>query len=76
MKIKDWCIVCKTLGKQLALEIFFGVWSASLFFLSDILLWIAPVFALIVKGSAGFLAAYYFTYCILLTKKIIDKNFK
>jgi hypothetical protein len=76
MKIKDWCIVCKTLGKQLALEAFFGVWSASLFFLSDILLGISPAFALIVKGSAGFLAAYYFSYCVLLTKKIIDKNFK
>lgn len=76
MKVKDWCIICRTLGAQLSLEISLGVWASVMYFLADAFYYLSPLFTSIVKGITAFLAIYYFAYCIMLTKKIIDKNFK
>jgi hypothetical protein len=76
MKIHDWHIVCRSLGKQLNLEIFLGVIATTVYFLADILKNYSPVLFAIIKGVVIFLAAYYFVYSIILTKKIIEKHFR
>jgi hypothetical protein len=76
MKVRDWCVICKTVGEQLSLEVCLGVWAAVMYFLADTFFLLSPAFMSIVKGVTAFLAAYYFVYCAMLTKKVIDKHFK
>ena len=76
MKVRDWHIICRTLGGQLSLEVGLGVWAAAIYFLADAFFNLTPFWMAIIKGIAGFLAVYYFVYSIILTKKIVDKYFK
>lgn len=79
MKIKDFCIFCKTLGKQLNFIFSLGVLSSVLFFLTNYLENVGALDSLtaaIFKGSTIFLTAFYFGYCLVLIKKIIDKFYR
>jgi len=79
MQIKDLHIFFKTEGKQLTFVLLFGVWSTILYFFADTfekLGCVDSIFSGIIKGVAIFLAVYYLAYCIILTKRIVDRHFK
>jgi uncharacterized membrane-anchored protein len=80
--MKDWNIILDTPGKQLNLMVLLGAISIILYAIADffqkkLAVGLCDILALgIIKALAVFLAAYYFIYCIILTKKIIDKYYK
>lgn len=76
--MKDWNLVFKTPGKQLNIMLLLGVISVILYVVADYLQKIAgPALDLmLIKGIAIFLAVYYFAYCLILTKKVVDKHYK
>jgi uncharacterized membrane-anchored protein len=81
MCIKDWNIILDTVGKQLNLMALLTTISIILYVIADFFsknaVGLCDALTLaIVKGVAVFLAAYYFIYCIILTKKIVDKYYK
>lgn len=78
VRVKDWQILFKTEGEQLSFVLVCGIWSLILYFLVSILPEIGcyAILIAITKGITLFLAAFYFVYCMLLTKKIIDKYYK
>jgi hypothetical protein len=80
--MKDWNIILDTPGKQLNLMVLLGAISVILYAVADSFqktaaIGLGDILALaIIKALAAFLAVYYFIYCIILTKKIIDKYYK
>lgn len=82
MCIKDWNIILKTPGQQLNLMVLLGAISVILYAVADVFqktvaVGLCDILTLaIIKALAVFLAVYYFIYCIILTKKIIDKYYK
>jgi len=77
--MKDWNFVLKTPGKQLNIMLLLGVISVILYVVADYLQKIIAGPALdlmLIKGIAIFLAVYYFAYCLILTKKVVDKHYK
>jgi hypothetical protein len=75
MKIVDWNIICKTVGRQLSLVFLLGTIASADFFLADTLerLGFSPLLTAIIKGVAIFAAVYYFAYALMLTRKIVEK---
>lgn len=78
MKIKDWNIFCDTIGKQLNFVLSSAILATINFLISDYLerIGLCVLFSLVVKGTMLVLAIYYFIYTIILTKKIIEKQYK
>jgi hypothetical protein len=78
MKVKDWNVFCDTIGKQLNFIIGLGILAVIDFLISAYLENFGfPLLASnLIKGSMVFLAAYFFAYAIILTKKILDKQYK
>lgn len=74
MQAKDWQLVCKSLGRQLNLEISLGILATTVLSLAGALP--QPIWVSTARSVLAFLAAYYFVYSIILTKKLVDKNFK
>jgi hypothetical protein len=75
MKIVDWNIICKTIGRQLSFVFLLGTIASADYFLADALekLGFSLLLTAIVKGVAIFAAIYYFTYALMLMKKIVEK---
>jgi hypothetical protein len=75
MKIVDWNIICKTIGRQLSLVFLLGAIASADFFLADALerLGFSALFISVIKGVAIFAAVYYFAYALMLTRKIVEK---
>jgi hypothetical protein len=78
MKIKDWNLFCKTIGKQLNFILSLAVLAAVNFILAGYLedLGFPALISKLIKGSMVILGIYYFVYAIILTKKIVDKEYK
>lgn len=82
MCIKDWNVILDTPGKQLNLITLLGAVSVIVYSVADVLqkkvsIGLCDFLMLtVIKGLAVFLAAYYFVYCIILTKKIVEKYYK
>jgi hypothetical protein len=78
MKLKDWNIIFETPGKQLNLIVVLGIISLIGYFITSDLekMGYSSFTTSMLKGIMIFLAVYYLVYCLLLTKKIIEKYYK
>lgn len=78
MKLKDWNIIFDTEGKQLNLIVVLGIITLIGYFLINEFenFGYRNFGTFFVKGIMIFLSIYYLVYCILLTKKIIEKYYK
>jgi hypothetical protein len=75
MKVVDWNIVCKSLGKQLNLIFLLGAIASAEYFLADAFekLGFSIFFTSFVKGIAIFSAVYFLAYALILTKKFMER---
>jgi hypothetical protein len=78
MRIKDWNILCRTIGKQLNLIVGLGILAAVNYFICKWLekLGFSHLLLQIIEATMVFLAAYYFAYAVILTKRIVEKEYK
>ena len=78
MKVKDWNILCDTIGKQMNLILLCGMIATVDYYIAKLLeeLGIKSFFVTTSKGVSLFLAAYFFVYCLILVKKFIDKYYR
>jgi hypothetical protein len=75
MKVVDWNIVCKSMGKQLNLVFLLGAIASADYFLADAFekLGFPILFTSFAKGIAIFSTVYFFAYALILTKKMVEK---
>jgi len=78
MKVKDWNIFCDTIGKQLNFILCLAILALINFcvvsYLEDF--GFPTLLSKIIKGIMALVGTYYFIYAIILTKKILDEQYK
>jgi hypothetical protein len=78
MEVKDWNLFCDTIGKQLNFILLLAILAIANFCIASYLeeFGFSPLLLKIVKGIMAMLGIYYFIYAIILTKKILDRQYK
>jgi hypothetical protein len=78
MKIKDWNVFCSTAGKQSNLVLGLAILAVVDFILLGYLekFGFPVLIAALLQGVTGVLAIYYLAYAIVLTRRIVEKEYK
>jgi len=78
MKVKDWNVFCSTIGKQANFTLALAILAAIDFVLISYLekLGVCELFTKLIAGVCIVLAIYYLGYTLILTKKIVEKEYK
>jgi uncharacterized protein YqhQ len=78
MKAKDWNVFCDTIGKQLNFVLCLAILALINFFVASYLedFGFPSLLSKIIKGIMALVGTYYFIYAIILTKKILDEQYK
>ncbi len=75
MRLKDYNVFFKSLGKQLNFVLILGVWACVLFAVV-ISLPLEKFTKNAMTAITAFLVAYFLGYSLLLTKKLVEKYYK
>jgi len=78
MKVKDWNIFCSTVGKQTTLTLLLAIISAIDIVLLQYLkiLGFSSLILSLAQAICIILGIYYLGYTLILTKKIVEKEYK
>jgi hypothetical protein len=78
MKVKDWNIFCSTIGKQTNFTLLLAILAAIDFILLQHLkgLGLSNLILSILEGICIILGIYYLGYTLILTKRLVEKEYK